>query len=113
MKKQEYIQPDFLLAEIAVKDGTPNDQRLWVYHRLSLSLIKFINVNGVDDFRFEGTQEVFLYGDEEWIGVYVQNNAAVTNNDEMAVLRAAWDYFRTYLVWEDKGIDKDKIANQN
>lgn len=113
MKKQDYTQPEFLFCEIPVKNGSFHDNRTWIYHRLSLSLIEFIYLNDVADFEFQGVQEVFLHNDEEWIGVFVQNNTELVGADPMAILRAAWAQFEAYLGWEDNNISDDKKAANN
>jgi len=61
MPKFNFTQPKFLLCEIPIKNGSQNDNRLWVYHRLSLSLIEFVNVDDYKDFQFKGTQERFEF----------------------------------------------------
>ena len=92
MKKFEFTQPDFLFCEIVIKDGSQNDDRIWIYHRPSLSLIEFINVDDFKDFE---------YLDENWFGVFVQNNCEATEYNQDKVLKAAWKYLEEYFVWED------------
>lgn len=101
MKKFEFTQPDFLFCEIVIKDETLNDDRIWIYHRKSLSLIEFINVDDFKDFQFEGKQDRFEYLDENWFGVFVQNNCEATEYNQDKVLKAAWKYLEDYFVWED------------
>jgi hypothetical protein len=101
MKKFEYVQPDFLFCEIVIKEGTQNDNRIWIYHRKSLSLIEFINVDDFKDFQFSGKQERFEYLDENWFGVFVQNNCETTDQDADLVLKSAWKYLEEYFIWED------------
>lgn len=106
MQKFNFSQPDFLLCEIPVKDGTLNDNRLWVYHRLSLSLIEFVNVDDFKDFQFKGTQERFEYENingliENWFGIFVQNNCEATDNNPNQILQNAWEFLKDYFNWED------------
>jgi hypothetical protein len=101
MGKFEFIQPDFFFCEIAVKDGSQNDDRIWIYHRKSLSLIEFINVDDFKDFQFTGVQDRFEYEDKNWFGVFVQNNCEVTEFNKDKVLKAAWNYLKSYFVWGD------------
>lgn len=101
MKKFDLIQPDFLFCEIAIKDGTQHDNRIWIYHRLSLSLIEFVFVNDLQDFQFTGKQDRFEYLDENWFGVFVQNNCEATEYNADKVLKAAWKYLEEYFVWQD------------
>jgi hypothetical protein len=104
MKKFDFTQPEFLFCEIAIKDDSQNDQRIWIYHRLSLSLIEFVSVNHFKDFQISGVQERFEYNDENWFGVYVQNNSEATDFDQQKVLKNAWQYLLDYLAWEDANI---------
>lgn len=101
MSKFNYTQPEFFFCEIPIKDGTQNDDRIWVYHRLSLSLIEFINVDHFSDFQFKGIQDRFEYLDENWFGVFVQNNCEVTDFNPNQVLKKAWRYLENYFMWED------------
>jgi hypothetical protein len=100
MKKFDFKQPDFLFCEIVIKDGTENDDRIWIYHRKSLSLIEFINVDNFKDFQFTGKQDRFEYLNENWFGVFVQNNCETTDYNSDKVLKAAWEYLKDYMIWE-------------
>jgi hypothetical protein len=102
MGKLEFVEPEFLLCEIPIKDGSDEDDRLWIYHLESLSLIEFINVDGFTDFQFTGKQDRFEYLDENWFGVYVQNNCESTNQDADQVLKKAWKYLEEYFDWEEE-----------
>ena len=101
MKKFDFIKPEFLMCEIPIKDGSENDDRLWVYHLDSLSLIEFIYVDDFADFSFIGKQDRFEYLGENWFGVFVQNNCEATDHNADKVLKAAWKYLEDYFVWED------------
>jgi hypothetical protein len=57
MGKLEFEKPEFLFCEIPIKDGSDDDDRLWIYHLDSLSLIEFINVDDFTDFQFTGKQD--------------------------------------------------------
>lgn len=106
--KANFNQPEFLLCELPIKDGSFNDNRIWIYHRLSLSLIEFICLNDIKDFDFQGIQKDFIYmgngeiDPEAWKGVFVQNNCEGTDNNEMDVLDRAWIFLESYLKWEDE-----------
>ncbi len=109
MSKFNYTQPSFLFCEIAVKDGTQNDDRIWIYHLKSLSLIEFVCANDVDDFQFSGKQERFDFENidgviEDWFGVFVQNNCEATDFNPDKVLKVAWEYLKEYMIWEDEKI---------
>ena len=101
MKKFEFTQPNWLICEIGIKDGTQNDDRIWLYHRLSLSLIEFIRVDDFKDFQFTGKQDRFEYKNENWFGVFVQNNCEVTDYNDEKVLKAAWTYLQQCFIWDD------------
>ena len=101
MKKFEFTQPEFLFCEVVIKDGSENDDRIWIYHRLSLSLIEFVNVDNFNDFEFSGKLDRFEYLDENWFGVFVQNNCEATDQNPDKVLKAAWKYLEEYFRWED------------
>lgn len=107
LKLYDYQQPDFLLCEIPVKDESFNDDRLWVYSRSSLSLIEFICLNDIDVSHFQNTQKEFTFFDEQWIGVFVQNNCEATDQNENEILNQAWEFFRDYLAWQDVQILED------
>ena len=101
MGKFEFVKPEFLFCEIPIKDGSDHDDRIWIYHLESLSLIEFINVDDFKDFQFTGKQDRFEYLDENWFGVFVQNNCENTEYNQDKVLKAAWEYLKEYFVWED------------
>jgi len=108
MKIQHYDQPEFLFCEIYPKDGTMNDHRIWIYHRLSLSLIEFVCLNDLAEYQLGGRQKDYIYlgiddnaDPEAWKGIFVQNNCEATDNDADKVLDRAWQYLENYLKWED------------
>lgn len=106
MKKFEYTKPEFLFCEIAIKDKTQNDQRIWIYHVNSLSLIEFACASDLQDFQFKGIQERFEYENidgftEDWFGVFVQNNCEQTEYNQQKVLKASWLYLKNYFDWQD------------
>lgn len=111
MAKNNYITPEFLFCELPIKDGSFNDERIWVYHTQSLSLIEFINVDTFTDFQFNGIQDRFEYESiigfneiENFFAVFVQNNCEATGNNPNDILKKAWLFFESYLRWEDQNI---------
>jgi hypothetical protein len=106
MNKLEFEKPEFLFCEIPIKDGSDEDDRLWIYHLDSLSLIEFINVDDFTEFQFIGKQDRFEYLDENWFGVYVQNNCESTNQNADQVLKKAWKYLEEYFDWEEEQEDE-------
>ena len=67
-----------------------------------MSLIEFINVDDFKDFNFVGKQDRFEYLDENWFGVFVQNNCEVTEQNADQVLKKAWEYLEDYFDWEEE-----------
>jgi hypothetical protein len=102
MKKFEFTKPEFLFCEIPIKDDSQHDDRIWIYHLNSLSLIEFINVDDFKDFQFTGKQDRFEYMGENWFGVFVQNNCEVSEQDADQVLKKAWKYLEEYFDWEEE-----------
>ena len=102
MEKFEFTKPEFLFCEIPIKDETQNDDRIWIYHLESLSLIEFINVDDFKDFQFTGKQDRFEYLDENWFGVFVQNKCESTDHNADQVLKKAWKYLEEYFDWEEE-----------
>jgi hypothetical protein len=102
MNKFEFTKPEFLFCEIPIKDDSQHDDRIWIYHLDSLSLIEFINVDDFTDFQFTGKQDRFEYLDENWFGVYVQNNCELKEQNADQVLKKAWKFLEEYFDWEEE-----------
>lgn len=108
----DFKQPDFLFCEIPIKDGTYNDNRIWVFHRRSLSLIEFVEVSNFKDFKFTGFQkryenEIMPGVYEDYFGIYSINNCEQTDYNQEKVLDAAWKYLKDYFDWEDTNMDNE------
>jgi len=106
MKLNFFDQPEFLMAGIPVKDGSFNDHRIWIYHRLSLSLIELVYLDDITESDFVGEQKNFEYLRkdgvvERWKAVFVQNNCEATELKPDLVINRAWEYFLNYLIFED------------
>ncbi len=106
MQKIEFTQPEFLFCEIPIKDDSIHDHRIWVYHRLSLSLIEFVNVDDFKDFDFKNVAERFEFENctgfvENYFAIFIQNNCEATDQNEKKVLKNAWNYLKNYFEWED------------
>lgn len=99
----EYTQPEYLFCEIPIKDGGPNDHRVWVYCRMALSLIEFVDVTDVIDHNFDMTY-TFDYGVERYLGVFVQNNCSITNKSPDIVMSEAWAFLKSYFEYEDRNL---------
>lgn len=99
------------MAGIPIKDGSFNDGRIWIYHRLSLSLIEMVYMDNIAEAEFTGINQNFEYKRkdgvvESWKAVFVQNNTEATELNTDLVLNRAWEYFLNYLMWEDSNIDE-------
>jgi len=113
MKFEELKMPDFLLAEIPVKDKSIGDNRLWINATKWLSLIELYCENDVDfAFPMNLIQKKYKYLNsdgvtENWVLVFVQNNIGYIDSKKnpVDVLDEAWRYFEIYLTWEDINID--------
>lgn len=111
MELVELIQPEFLLCELPIKDGSSNDDRIWVYHRLSLSLIEFVCLDEILMSNFKGLSRNFNYIEHEkakpevWKGIFVQNNTSFVDLEAIEVMDKAWRFLEDYLKWEYAQID--------
>ena len=105
MQKLDFKNPEFLFCEIPIKNGTFNDNRVWIYHLPSLSLIEFVEANAFIDFKFNSKQALFQYEYENYIGVFTQNNCNNLNLNPDDILKKSWLFLKDYLAWEDKNID--------
>ncbi|ADQ83064.1 hypothetical protein [Riemerella anatipestifer] len=104
--------PEFLLAELPIKDGSPNDDRLWVYCVKALSLIEFINLNQIKAHGLRLADEK-TYKNERWGIAFVQNNCEYLGLDESEVIKNAWKFLTDYFDWEDKNIDESSTSTLN
>ena len=102
MEKFDFTKPEFLFCENPIKDGSQHDDKIWIYHLDSLSLIEFINGDDFQDFQFKGKHDRFEYLDENWFGVYVQKYCGATDQNADQVLKKAWKYLENYFIWEDQ-----------
>jgi hypothetical protein len=113
MKFEKIEIPEFLLAEIPVKDKTIHDNRIWINATKWLSLIE-VYCEGDVDFAFPMNliQKKYTYVNTEgvtetWVLVFVQNNIGFIDSDKnpVDVLDDAWRFFEIYLTWEDINLD--------
>lgn len=100
--KVDLITPEFLLCETPVKTDSFHDHRVWIYATQALSLIEFVSVDEMEDFKLNKDFTYFNYKNSEgiresYLGVFTQNNCERTENDEKKVLDAAWKVFTQYL----------------
>jgi hypothetical protein len=119
METNELMIPEFILADIPVKDGSSQDGRIFVYCTKAMSLVEAI-AEFDSDVRFSPdiVQNRYLFanidGVEVWFSVgIVQNNCDLAKMDPYQVLDASWDYFCNYLKWQDSNIDAADFGSLN
>lgn len=109
--KQEYPTPEFLLCELPIKDGTYQDNRNWVYHVKSLSLIEFVSVDQFIDYNFP-SNDYFVYTnifgeDEHYVGYFVQNNCELTGYESSKILEEAKGIYFEFITRLDQSMEED------
>jgi hypothetical protein len=119
MSVEKLVIPDFLLCEVPIKGGDNLDKRMWIYSRMTLSLIEIIP----EDYLPAATnrnliQKRFLYKNsggltESFLLVLVQNNCGLVDFEPLHLLVNAWQWFENYLKWEDGNIDSSIEAQDN
>lgn len=119
MKAIDLKLPEFFLCEQPIKDGSNLDQRMWIYSRLSLSLIEVIPEDEIPvAINRKLVQNRFLYKntdgfEESFLLFFVQNNCAMVDQNPIELLKEAWKWFEAYLRWEDGNIDQTSISRNN
>lgn len=103
--KNNYTTPKFLLAETPIKDGTFNDDRIWIYCPFALSLIEFVCLDDFADYNFKNN-DYFIYtnvdgDDEHWAPNWTQNNCELCEVDENEVMANAIEFFKKHLTQLD------------
>lgn len=105
MKIKDFTKPKFLLCELPIKNGSSDDQRIWIYCVENLSLIEAINLEDVEHLALEVEYKIFNYKKERWALAFVQNNAEITGSNSDDVLNEAWQFLSDYFIWEDNNIN--------
>ena len=112
--------PKFLLAEEPIKEF---DGLEFIYSPHYLSLILVIHENEIptilsNEVR-KKSQKKFTYNDEVFQFIIVQNNVAATGGqmapeitDEF-FLWEAFEWYKSYLIWEDKNIEENNNSKLN
>lgn len=115
---KEIHLPEFIHCENEPKNGDfLHDQRQFIYCPKFLSLVELIPFDDIQIlYPIEMPQKQYFYfselyqENEEWLLVLVQNNIEVANAmleqemTEEALLDACWEYYKKYLIWEDRQI---------
>lgn len=105
--------PEFLLAEIPIKDKSIHDDRLWIYVSKWLSLIEAYCEGFVEiAFPMDLIQKKYKYINshgitETWVLVFVQNNIGFIDEQKepIELLDEAFHFLETYMTWEDINLD--------
>lgn len=119
MKFEELIIPQFVLAEIPVKDGSIHDDRSWIYCPGALSLIEVIAEDELTVALDRSLiRKKFTYENpdcfpEYFLLVIIQNNCEYAGVDPQLLLDQAWNWYQKYLIWEDSAIDQSEKAIDN
>jgi hypothetical protein len=119
MKAINLTVPDFFLCEQPIKDGSNLDQRMWIYSKLSLSLIEVLpedEITTAVDKSLIQKRFIYINSDgikESFLLIFVQNNCAAVDADPINLLQKAWEWFEDYLKWEDGNIDSQSYVQNN
>lgn len=117
---EELKNPDYLFCELPIKDGSINDYRQFIYCPKYLSLIEiFSEEDIIVVFDNEQFQKKYFYQDETFLLVFAQNNIKMVNEStneieilkgnvsiktELEILDEAWEFYISYIQWEDSHI---------
>jgi hypothetical protein len=115
MKEKELNLPEFLLAEFPIKEkDNPNNQRHFIVHK-GISLIEVIPLGIFTELlKDDAISKTYKYNDaESFILVYHTNNAHYHDIDQYELLDKAWQWYKYYLIWEDKNIEISKRSTNN
>lgn len=119
MKPIQLTIPDFFLCEQPIKDGSNLDQRMWIYSRVTISLIEVIpedEIIAVIDRSLIQKRFKYINSDgieESFLLVFIQNNCAMVEANPLDLLNKAWSWFEKYLKWEDGNIDESDFSVNN
>lgn len=112
--------PKFLLATEPKKEYNGIE---YIYSPSYLSLIMIIHENYTTSIlnaeNREKPRKSFEYNSEKFLFVIIQNNVISTGGHlapeitEIEFLEQAYDWYKDYLIWEDKNIDEDINSKLN
>ena len=112
--------PKFLFAEEPTKEYIGVE---WIYSPHYLSLIMVISEIDITTILNEEnrrkSRKTFTYQDETFEFIIVQNNVAATGGElapeitDADFLQQAFDWYKAYLMWEDKNIDENETSILN
>ena len=112
--------PKFLLAEEPTKEYVGVE---WIYSPQYLSLIMIISENDIPTVleakNRRKSRKTFTYQDETFEFIIIQNNVAATGGElapeitDEQFLCEAFDWYRAYLIWEDRNIDENETSILN
>lgn len=95
MKKITFETPDFLICETPIKNNNFNDLRLWIYCPAALSLIEFIKLDDLLDFKFKD-DDYFVFNNEAWTAQFTQNNCEITGVNETQLKQQIIEVFKKH-----------------
>ena len=119
-KPFEIKLPKFLLATEPKKEYNGIE---YIYSPSYLSLIMVIHENEITSIlnaeNREKPRKSFEYNSEKFLFVILQNNVAATGGElapeitEIEFLEQAFDWYKDYLIWEDRNIEEDINSKLN
>ncbi len=114
MDTKEFTLPEFLLAEYPIKNGDPfHDNRHFIIHK-GITLIEVIPLDIFTELLNDNiVYKKFKLNDENFILAYHTNNGSYYNIDQYDLLDQAWQWYKDYLMWENRNIDIQKQSNKN
>ncbi len=112
--------PKFLLATEPKNEYNGIE---YIYSPSYLSLIMIIHENDtisiLNEENREKPRKSFEYNSEKFLFVIIQNNVISTGGNlapeitEIEFLEQAYDWYKDYLIWEDRNIDEDINSKLN
>lgn len=120
-------QPEFLLCEKSIVDYDREgkvefeksdsivegysiiDERIWVYHLKSESLLEFLYMEGHNPQPIMVKNKNFAFKAEIYKGYFVKNNTERFAMDEDMILEKAWEFLKAKFEWDHTFYDLDNI----
>lgn len=122
MSIAEFQQPRFIIFEKGMVDYhnedkfhysrsnsfsfDANEDRTWVYHPASESLIEFVYMNELGPRYFAAKNKIFYNEEDTYTGYFVKNNARRLGFDEDLVLVSAWEFLLGKYQWDAEFMNK-------
>ena len=118
MKVAEFQQPRFIVIETGLVDYhyeneyhysksnsfsfDAGEERIWVYHLESESLIEFVYMNERSPLYFATRNKTFSSEEDIYTGYFVKNSARRLGFDEDLILESAWAFLLGKRKWAEE-----------